>query len=326
MNNFFELSPESILDAVDSVVDLEVPGLKSTGRSLALNSLENRVYDVELEDNTHVVTKFYRPGRWTAEQIQEEHNFLFALEEAEIPVVTPWIIDGQSLFEMDGIYFALFRKVRGRLLDELDEDRLLILGRYIARIHNVGENFVAKHRLKLNAKNWAEEPLAYILQSGLIGPDYQAKYKSIVNNIIPHVDEFLQNTPSFMLHGDCHLGNTLWQNDSPFFLDFDDAMIAPPLQDIWMVVRGRGPEADEEREILLEGYETFRPFDRRTLSSIEVLRALRMIHYSAWIAKRWDDPSFPKAFPLFSTPRYWEEEINSLQEIVSLLSEQVPTL
>lgn len=321
MNHFFDLSPESILDAVESVVDMEVAGLRSTGRSLALNSLENRVYDVELEDSTHVVAKFYRPGRWTQAQIQEEHDFLFALEEAEIPVVTPWIIEGQSLFEMDGISFALFRKVRGRLIDELDEERLTILGRYIARIHNVGEHYPAKARLRLNAKNWALEPMQFLFKSGLIDPQYQARYRATVEAIIPWADRFLRQQPAFLLHGDCHLGNTLWQNDSPFFLDFDDAMIAPALQDIWMVVRGRGPEADEEREILLEGYETFRPFDRSTLPWIEVLRALRMIHYSAWIAKRWEDPSFPKAFPLYSTPRYWDEEISSLQEIVSIISE-----
>lgn len=318
--DFFALSPEAILDAVEKVLQREEPDLRATGRALALNSLENRVYDVELEDDSHVVTKFYRPGRWSREQILEEHGFLFALEEAEIPVVSPLEIEGESLFENEaGIFFALFPKVRGRLMDELDEERLRTLGRYIGRIHNVGERYPFRHRLTLSAEKWAREPMEYLLHSPLLPPEYHARYKALGTALADRIENGLRGQKMISLHGDCHLGNALWQQDSPFFLDFDDCMTAPPVQDIWMVVRGRGEDADKDRNLLLEGYEAFRPFPRETLRLIEPLRALRMMHYSAWIAKRWDDPSFGRAFPSFSTARYWEEEMQAMQEILALM-------
>jgi Ser/Thr protein kinase RdoA (MazF antagonist) len=319
--DFFRLTPEAILDAVEAIVQKQHPGLRATGRALALNSLENRVYDVELDDNSHIVTKFYRPGRWTPEQIREEHAFLFALEEAEIPVVAPWRIDGESLFLSEGIWFTIFPKVKGRLIDELDPERLKTLGRYIGRIHNVGEHFEFKYRLDLNAESWGWKPLDYLLDSGLIDEVYRARYQMVCEHLINEAEAALEGIPTLALHGDCHLGNTLWQLDSPFFLDFDDAMTAPAVQDIWMVIRGRDEHAERDRKILLEGYEAFRPFDYSTLDLIEPLRALRMIHYSAWIARRWDDPAFKKAFPLFATPRYWEEEIQALQEMQAIGSD-----
>lgn len=320
LEDFFRLVPEAILDSVDEVVAEAMPGVRSTGRSLALNSLENRVYDIELDDNSHVVAKFYRPGRWSEEQIQEEHDFLFALEESEIPVVSPWRLDDQSLFLTEGgIHFCLFGKVSGRLLDELDAERLRTLGRYIGRIHNVGEHFRLRHRVPLTPENWGRKPLDYLLASGLIQPQYQPRYKMLATHLIERAETALKGVPTLALHGDCHLGNTLWLQDSPFFLDFDDSTAAPAVQDIWMVVRGRGPEAERDRDHLLEGYEAFRPFDRSTLRLIEPLRALRMIHYSAWIARRWQDPSFPRAFPFFATPRYWEEDMQALQEVLALM-------
>jgi Ser/Thr protein kinase RdoA (MazF antagonist) len=322
LEDFFRLTPEAILDSVDEVIAEAMPGVRSTGRALALNSLENRVYDIELDDDSHVVAKFYRPQRWTEEQIQEEHDFVIALDEAEIPVVSPWRLDDQSLFRTpDGILFALYTKVRGRLLDELDEERLRTLGRYIGRIHNVGEHFRFRHRLKLSAQKWGTEPLEFLLASGLIDAPYRDRYSHIAKHLIAHADSLLRSSPAVALHGDCHLGNVLWEHDSPFVLDFDDCMTAPPVQDIWMVVRGRGPEAERDRDLLLEGYQAFRDFDRASLRWIEPLRALRMIHYSAWVARRWQDPSFPRAFPFFAQARYWEEEIQALQEIVALLDE-----
>lgn len=329
LDDFFRLDPDAILDSVDEVVGEAMPGVRSTGRSLALNSLENRVYDIELDDSLpsgeleHVVAKFYRPGRWSEDQIQEEHDFLFALDEAEIPVVAPWRLDDQSLFrcKKTGIWFALFSKVRGRLLDELDPDRLRTLGRYIGRIHNIGAEFPFRHRVPLNAQNWGRAPMEFLLESGLIDPVYRERYKVVASTMVARAEAALAGVPTLTLHGDCHLGNCLWQQDSPFFLDFDDSTRAPAVQDIWMVVRGRGPEAEKDRDYLLEGYARFRPFDRSTLRLIEPLRALRMIHYSAWIARRWQDPSFQKAFPQFATPRYWEEDIQALQEVLALMEE-----
>lgn len=319
LEDFFRLNPDAILDSVESVIQKEEPDLRSTGRALALNSLENRVYDIELEDASHVVAKFYRPGRWTREQIEEEHGFLFALEDAEVPVVAPFAIEGESVFEREGILFTLFPKVRGRLMDELDKERLKTLGRYIARVHNVGERYPFRHRLRLTAEEWGLKPLRFLVDSEFLPAEYEAKYRALSETLITKADQVLRGAEAISIHGDCHLGNILWQQDSPFFLDFDDAMRAPPVQDVWMAVRGRGPEADREREILLEGYEAFRPFDRSTLAYIEPLRAPRMIHYSGWIARRWADPAFPRAFPQFGSPRYWEEEINALQEISSLV-------
>jgi Ser/Thr protein kinase RdoA (MazF antagonist) len=321
LEDFFRLTPDAIYDSVDKVVSEALPGDRCSGRALALNSLENRVYDLELEGGSHVVAKFYRPGRWTSDQIQEEHDFLFALEESEIPVVSPWRLDDQSLFQTsEGIYFALFEKVRGRLLDELDAERLRTLGRYIGRIHNIGAHFPFRHRLRITPEKWGRESMQFILASGFIEPQYRDRYRMACENLIATATRMLEGVPVISLHGDCHLGNALWQQDAPFFLDFDDSMTAPAVQDIWMVVRGRGEHADRDREILLEGYSKFRDFDHSQLRLIEPLRALRMIHYSAWIARRWEDPSFPKAFPYFRTPRYWEEDIQALQEVMALLS------
>lgn len=322
LDQFFRLTPEAILDSIDEVVGEAMPGVRTTGRALALNSLENRVYDIELDDGSRVVAKYYRPNRWSQEQIQEEHDFLFALDDAEIPVVAPWRLDDQSLFQTeDGIWYALYTKVQGRLVDELDAERLRTLGRYIGRIHNVGEHFPFRHRLSLTPAQWGTRSMEYLLESDLIDPLYRERYRFVAEALVARAEAALQGVPMISLHGDCHLGNALWQQDSPFFLDFDDCMRAPAVQDIWMVVRGRGPEADKDREYLLEGYSKFREFDVRTLKLIEPLRALRMLHYSAWIARRWDDPSFPKAFPFFAQPRYWEEEIQALQEVLALGSE-----
>ncbi len=320
LEDFFRLTPTGILDSVEAALQREEPDLRATGRAIALNSLENRVYDVELEDDSHVVAKFYRPGRWRREQILEEHGFLFALDDAEIPVIAPLELDGESLFESEnGMLFCLFPKVRGRLLDELDDERLKTLGRYIGRIHNVGATYPFRHRLRLNVQDWGYGPVKYLLD--FMDPNYHARFIAITDALLGRVENDLKNQNFLSLHGDCHLGNTLWQLDSPFFLDFDDSMSAPAVQDIWMVVRGRGEDAEKDRNTLLEGYEAFRPFPRASLRLIEPLRALRMIHYSAWIAKRWDDPAFQQAFPHFGSARYWEEEIQALQEVLALVQE-----
>lgn len=317
--DFFQLDPESILDSVEKAIQIEEPEIRATGRSLSLNSLENRVFDVELEDNSHVVAKFYRPGRWTKEQIQEEHEFLYALEDAEVPVISPLWMGDRSVFASDsGIFFALFPKVRGRLMDELDDERLRTMGRYIARIHNVGEHFHFEHRLKMNVEDWAIKSLAFLQSSRFLPKEYQQRYEILCQEVIRLVRPFLDSSAKISLHGDCHLGNTLWQQDSPFFLDFDDSISAPAVQDIWMVVRGRDSEALRQRNILLEGYEAFRPFSRPSLKYIELLRSLRMIQYSAWIGRRWDDPHFPKIFPHFGSSKYWEEEMHAIQESLAI--------
>ena len=317
-NQFYALDPFAILDAVEGVLLQKENAVRLSGRALALNSLENRVYDLELEDDSHIVTKFYRPGRWTQAQIQEEHDFLFALEKAEIPVIAPLRFNEKSLFEWQGIFFAIFPKVKGRLSDELSDSQLQTLGRYIARIHAVGASFPAKHRVKLEPVRFLEESVDFLLENQWIDLTYEKSYQTICQKIADKTKAALKNCSYQLVHGDCHLGNTLWQGESPFFLDFDDSLLAPPLQDIWMVISGREEESLRRREILLAAYESMRPFPRETLKHLELLRAMRLVHYSAWVARRWQDPSFPKHFPDFGSARYWQEEIRALEECLRL--------
>lgn len=306
-------------------------GVRATGRILALNSLENRVHEVEFENGVTVVSKFYRPGRWNEAQLTEEHQFLQKLKAAEIPVVAPLELSESAKPQIfrrckqttlaqtaEGIFFVVFPKVRGRLLDEFDRVHLETLGRYLGRIHQVGKVFPVKHRLKLNVKTWGEEPLALLLKEADFDPNTRAYYEQTSRRFLQKASEILPRLKASAVHGDCHLGNTLWQNESPFFLDFDDMMVAPPVQDIWMIIRGRDEESLRQREILLQSYETMCEFDWSSLSSIEILRGLRIIHYSAWILRRRDDPAFAQAFPTFASAAYWRSEIEALDEINQL--------
>jgi Ser/Thr protein kinase RdoA (MazF antagonist) len=208
--------------------------------------------------------------------------------------------------------------VRGRLLDELSTTQLETLGRYLGRIHNVGKTWPLKHRLKLSVEDWGWKPMEFILKSKFIDASTKSHYEKIVQEFLTRAEKLLSKAKYISVHGDCHLGNTLWDGESPFFLDFDDMMLAPPVQDIWMILRGRDEETLKQREILLSTYEQMNEFDYETLSLIEPLRGLRIIHYSGWIARRWDDPSFPNAFPSFGSPSYWRSEMEALQEVLQL--------
>jgi Ser/Thr protein kinase RdoA (MazF antagonist) len=306
-----------VLDAVEAALG---GGARATGRSQALNSMENRVYDLELEGDDdeprHVVAKFYRPGRWSREAILDEHRFLGELVEAEVPAVAPLPLVGGSTVACtaSGIWFALFAKVRGRSLPELADDQLAQFGRFIARIHSVGASAPAPHRPQLSADSYGRQSLALLLSRGLIDIQLQSRYQRVVDSIVAIVEPLLAPLPSHRLHGDCHLGNLLWQGSSPIFLDFDDLLSGPAVQDIWMATPGRDDETQRQREILLRGYEQLRHFDRATLRLIEPLRALRMIHFSAWIGRRWGDPTFARMFPDFTSYRYWSEETSALED------------
>ena len=333
---FFALTPDAMLDAVEPAL-----GVRATGRCMQLNSLENRVYEIELEDERSVVAKFYRPGRWSRAAILDEHRFLAELVENEVPAVAPLALaGGGSIAELGGrILFALFPKVRGRGRVELDDLQLAIAGRLLGRLHNIGARGEAPARRRLTVEEFVHAPLAALglLSSGsepraagsglgldgdapgIIPPAQAPRYRALARAIAERAAPLLARAPQIRLHGDCHLGNVLWNESGPFFLDFDDMLVGPPVQDVWLVVRGRGEEADREREVLLAGYEQMRAFDRAELRLIEPLRALRMIHYAGWIARRWDDPSFPRAFPDFGTPRYWAEETQALDEQLGLI-------
>lgn len=313
---FFELTPDRVLDAV------ETAGIRCTGRCQPLNSFENRVYDVEIEwegegkppnpSAAHRVVKFYRPGRWTREQILEEHEFLSDLEDAEIPAVGPLKFqDGSTLKTLDsGIHYCLFPKIGGRAPDELDEAGLRRVGRLLARIHAVGRMKSAKARVRLSPDTYGIANLEYLLEKNLIPEEFRARYETAAREICGLTREWFAETRTQRIHGDCHLGNLLFGSSGWFFVDFDDMVVGPPVQDLWLLLPGRDRQ---KLEVLLEGYEEIGEFDRTSLRLIEPLRALRFIHYTGWIARRWDDPAFPAAFPNFGSYRYWKDETEDLE-------------
>lgn len=315
---FFSLTPDRVLDAV------ELAGLRVTGMCYPLNSLENRVYEIEREDRSRVVAKFYRPGRWSEATILEEHTFLQELADAEIPVCPPLRFrDGYTLKKVGGtpIWYALFPKVGGRAPEEFSEDQLRRLGALLARIHTVGAARTAPHRRALTPETYGLESLAILEKSGFVTPESMGPLHDVTVAIVQAMHPLFFDVPVQRVHGDCHPGNLLWGNQGAFFLDFDDMVMAPPVQDVWMIVPSRDAEGKAQRDILLEGYRTLRQFDHRTLRLVEALRALRYLHYAAWISTRWDDPSFPRAFPHFDTPRYWNGLVSDLEEQLELVQE-----
>lgn len=327
------LTPDTALDAIAAA------GLDPDGRLLALNSYENRVYQVGLEEalpgappspRPMVVAKFYRPGRWSDAQILEEHAFALELAAAEIPVVPPLAFEGRTLHEREGFRFAVFPRRGGRAPDLEDEKTLVWLGRFIGRIHAVGAAHPFAHRPTLDIESFGEEPCEYLLASGFIPRDLLAAWKQVSELALESVRHAYQragNVAYIRVHGDCHPSNVLWTPDSgnspggPHFVDLDDARMAPAVQDLWMLVSGDRPSMGRQLGRILEGYEDFAEFDDRELHLVEALRTLRLIHYSAWLARRWDDPAFPIAFPWFNTPRYWQDRILELREQVAALHE-----
>jgi len=307
LENFQQVLPEVILDAAERL------GGRCTGRFYALHALENRVYDIEMEEGPHVVIKFYRPGRWSRATIESEHNFLKALEENEIPVVCPLTDEeGQSLFEIGGVMFAIFPKRAGRLEPELTKEQLTRLGRFLARLHNVGATVKAAPRLQLKPQTYGREPLQFLIDGKFIPLELASRYGAIATQICDAITPRFENIEYVLLHGDCHSGNILWNRDEPYFIDFDDMLYAPPVQDIWMLTGADDEYGEEQRRIVLEAYQEIRSFNKRSLQLIEPLRVLRMIYFSAWIARRWEDSAFKASFPGFGTERYWQEQIEAL--------------
>jgi Ser/Thr protein kinase RdoA (MazF antagonist) len=312
--DFVVLTPDRVLDAV------EVGGLRCTGRCLPLRAFENRVYEVELDDDRRLVVKFYRPGRWSREAILDEHAFLADLHEAELPVVAPMDLGvGTTLPEIDGIGYAAFPKVRGRTLDEADDERLRRIGRLIGRMHAVGASRGAPHRPRLSVERYVHESLAVLIDGGAMKSALAGRYHDVARRIADHAAPALAAASTQRIHGDLHWGNVLWGSDGPILVDFDDMLVGPPVQDLWLLARGNAEEARKAREQLLEGYELFREFDRTTLALCEPLRALRIVYMSAWIARRWDDQSFRAAFPTFNTDNYWAAEYEVLYNIYESL-------
>jgi Ser/Thr protein kinase RdoA (MazF antagonist) len=259
------------------------------------------------------IVKFYRPGRWTRDTIAAEHRFLAAAAGAEVPVVEPLRdANGETLFEQDGIFCAGFPKRRGRLESDLSKGQLERLGRYLARLHNVGAAMPPQPRQRLDANTFGREPLALMLSSGAMPGDIASRYEPLANRIIDACEARLSGIPVQLVHGDCHQGNVLWNGDEPVFIDFDDILYAPPVQDIWMLTGGDPEEQDRKRQDLIAGYEQFRDFDWSSLSLVEALRSLRIIHFAGWLVKRRDDGAVRQAFPLIGTDRFWQEQLEAL--------------
>lgn len=316
---FSALTPDCIMNALDSL------GYRCDGRLLALNSYENRVYQVGMEEGPPLITKFYRPKRWTDEAILEEHAFLQELAEREIPVVPALTVDGKTLHRFDGFRFAVFPKHGGRAPELEDRHTLEWMGRFLGRIHAVGAIKPFQHRPVLDIKSFGEEPLQFLLSSGFIPADLEAAYRSVTEQALDGVRDCFERAGKgvkmLRLHGDCYAGNVLWTDDGPHFVDFDDSRMGPAVQDLWMLLPGERTDMAQCLNDLLAGYEDFYDFDWRELHLIEALRTLRLIHYAAWLGQRWDDPAFKQAFPWFNTQRYWQDRVLELREQIALMNE-----
>lgn len=312
------LTPDAVLDALESA------GLRGDGRLLALNSYENRVYQVNLEDGGYVVAKFYRPARWTDAQILEEHEFALELAAREIPVVAPRALNGKTLNEFKTFRFAVYPRRGGRPPELEDEKVLEWIGRFLGRIHAAGAAKRFECRPALNVETFGAEPRDWILASGMVPADLKEAWESVSGQALERVKQIfdqIQNPKAIRLHGDCHVGNILWTDDGPHFVDLDDARTGPAAQDLWMLLSGERKAAGAGLKKMLDGYRQFHEFDVRELALIEPLRTLRLLNYSAWLARRWDDPAFPAAFPWFGTQRYWQDRILELREQTAAMDE-----
>jgi Ser/Thr protein kinase RdoA (MazF antagonist) len=316
---FHALDPAAMLDAV------EATGRRCTGAVLELNSYENRVYRIALDGEPPVVAKFYRPGRWSDDAILEEHAFTLELAALEIPVVPPLTDHGVTLHHAGPFRFALYPLKGGRAPDLEDAAQLEQLGRFLGRIHACGAQHDFVHRPRLTVEHFGDDSYTYLLDHDFLPPELTRNYERLAEDVLDAVEQRMDGTGDtgiLRLHGDCHPGNILWTDAGPHIVDFDDARMGPAVQDLWMFLTGERAQMELHLAELLSGYTRFHDFDARELALIEPLRTLRIMHYAAWLARRWDDPAFRRAFPWFNTQRYWEEHILSLKEQAALLNER----
>lgn len=312
------LTPECVLDAMDAV------GLRGDGRLLALNSYENRVYQAGVEDGAPLVLKFYRPGRWSDAQILEEHAFVRELAEREIPAVAPLEIDGRTLHAHAGFRFAAFPRRGGRAPELEDPEVLERIGRFVGRIHAVGAARPFEARPALDVAGFGEEPREFLLSGGWLPDALREPWRVAADLALAGVRRAYERAGDvrvLRLHGDCHPGNVLWTDAGAHFVDFDDARTGPAIQDLWMLLSGDAASMTRQLDDVLAGYRDFADLDARELHLVEALRTLRLLHYSAWIARRWDDPAFPAAFPWFGSERYWQDRILELREQIAAMDE-----
>ncbi|MGW8193380.1 MAG: serine/threonine protein kinase [Desulforhopalus sp.] len=310
-NDFHRLGPDKVLDLVE-----EGMAVRCNNLFRPLSSYINRVFEVETVDRTRLVVKFYRPGRWTREAIIDEHTFLLELRDREIPVIAPLILkNGDTLAENDGLFYSVFPKCGGRSVDEFTDDQWLQLGRLLGRVHRVGEAGAARHRITMSPEQSAEHQLRYLLASSCVPQDLKPPLEKAARAIIVQTKPLFQETAMIRIHGDCHFANIIHRPGESFFLiDFDDMAVGPPVQDIWMLLPGDLDDAGVELDLFLEGYETFRPFDRATLRLVEPLRAMRFIHYMAWCAHQVEGDGMTRAVDGFGSRQYWQKEIGDLYD------------
>jgi Ser/Thr protein kinase RdoA (MazF antagonist) len=316
---FENLSPDVVIAAV------EAAGERCDGRVLALNSYENRVYQVGREESDPVVVKFYRPRRWSDAAIREEHAFALELAAAEVPVVAPLVVRGESLLSFESFRYAVYPRRGGHWPELATKDDRIWMGRFIGRMHAIGGARTFEHRPKLAVTSHVVEARATVLESGFL-PDYLVtRYAEVTDELVHRLESVLAPQlarSQLRIHGDCHRGNILWTEAGPHFVDLDDCMSGPAVQDLWMLIGGSREEMRAEVADLLEGYAQFATFNQAELALVEPLRTLRLVHYAAWLARRWDDPAFPLAFPWFAEPHYWERHVVVLQEQIEALDQE----
>lgn len=316
--SFANLTPSLILDAIESL------GVRVSSGLLALNSYENRVYQFSTEEHGRLVVKFYRPQRWSHAQIIEEHTFSAELKAHELPVVSPAIFDNKSLHEYKGYHFVLFPSVGGREFEVDNLDQIEWMGRLIGRIHACSAKQAFEHRLSINVDEYLRLPQKTLSEGDLVPHHLHTPFFTILEQVSDLATRLYAQGEvginMIRLHGDCHPGNILWR-DGPSFVDFDDCRSGPAIQDLWMMLSGDQNQQQLQLMTLLEAYEEFNEFDTQELVLIEPLRAMRMVHYMAWLSRRWADPAFPRAFPWFGEDKYWENQILSLKEQLSALQQ-----
>lgn len=311
---FTGLTPDSVLDA------LEACGIYPESGLLALNSYENRVYQFRADDGQRMVVKFYRPDRWSDAQIQEEHDFALEINGADIPLVAPLVINGATLHHSHGFRFAVFPSVGGRQFEIDNLDQLEWMGRFIGRMHRVAQAGQFAHRPAVDSASFLHASYQQLEHSELLPSGLRTAFFAIAEPLVKLADARYSPTSHIRLHGDCHPGNILWR-DGPMFVDLDDCRSGPAIQDLWMMLNGDRSQQLLQLDVMVEAYEEFQPLDRRELALIEPLRAMRMIHYMAWLSRRWQDPAFPRAFPWFAEDKYWEGQILALKEQYAALQE-----
>jgi len=319
---FSKLTPDTVLDAVEHL------GMRPDGRLLALNSYENRVYQIGFEDAPALIAKFYRPARWSDAAILEEHAFTLELASRELPVVAPMkLTDSATLHHHAGFRFTLYPRHGGRMPEFERRETLSWMGRFLGRIHAIGALRPYSHRPALDIASFGEASRDFLLAGHWLPDELLPAWSSVVEQALEGARRCFARAgqpASLRLHGDCHAGNVLWTDDGPHFVDFDDSRMGPAVQDLWMLLSGEGASMAAQLADVLAGYEDFREFDRRELHLVEALRTLRLIHHAAWLGRRWDDPAFPAAFPWFGTQHYWQDRILELREQIALMDEEPP--